>query len=207
MIEQKSVIQYAEEEKEVRSYHVGTQVRPKIDLYLHVTTRRLLLSGETHGLGGESIFMQEAYIQDISGISAFSAKGRSLFMLIYGFILFIIGIVILFALGVLGVFGIIFIILGLYLIIRGLIVRKSVELTVYSKTAQGTPIMIGASSAKRGPSLVSIGLSGLFSSTYVKPGKDAHRMVKELSACVLDLQADPENALKKWGGQSSGEGR
>ncbi len=206
MIEQKSVIQYAEEEKEVRSYHVGTQVRPKIDLYLHVTTRRLLLSGETHGLGGESIFMQEAYIQDISGISAFSAKGRSLLMLIYGFILFIIGIVILFALG-LEVFGIIFIILGLYLIIRGLIVRKSVELTVYSKTAQGTPIMIGASSAKRGPSLVSIGLSGLFGSTYVKLGKDADRMVKELSACVLDLQADPENALKKWGGQSSGEGR
>jgi hypothetical protein len=196
-------IQLADGEEIVRDYHAAVQKRPKINIYVAVTTRRLLSAGESKGVGGKSAFMSEVYIQNISGIRAFYGGGIDLIMLIVGLFLTIIGGVISFEVPFIGIYiGILLILVGLYYLFSSLMRRgKAVSLEVFSKDATGVPISIGATSTRLGPTLTSLGLSSylrLGRRTYLKPGPDSERMVRELSACVMDLQSDRENALKKW---------
>lgn len=195
-------IQLADGEEIVRDYHAAVQRRPKIDIYVAVTTRRLLSAGESKGISGGSVFMGEVYIQDISGIQALFGGGIDLIRLIMGLLGIIIGIALFHVGSFLIIVGILFLLGGLYFTYSALMSRgKVVLLEVFSKGATGVPISIGATSTRSGPSLTSLGLGaylGLGRQTYVKPGPDSERMVRELSACVMDLQSDPENAFKKW---------
>ena len=195
-------IQLADGEEIVRDYHAAVQKRPKINIYVAVTTRRLLSAGESKGVGGKSAFMSEVYIQNISGIRAFYGRGIDLIRIIVGLFLTIIG-VISFKVPFIGIYiGILLILVGLYYLFSSLMRRgKAVSLEVFSKDATGVPISIGTTSTRLGPTLTSLGLSSylrLGRRTYLKPGPDAERMVRELSACIMDLQSDRENALKKW---------
>jgi len=195
-------IQLAEGEEIVRDYHAAVQNRPKINIYVAVTTRRLLSVGESKGIRGKSAFMSEVYIQNITGIRAFYGGGIDLIMLIVGLFLTIIGVVF-FKVPFIGIYiGILLILVGLYYLFSSLMRRgKAVSLEVFSKDATGVPISIGTTSTRRGPTSASLGLSSylmLGRRTYLKPGPDSERMVRELSACVMDLQSDRENALKKW---------
>ena len=191
-------IQLGDGEEIVRDYHAAVQQKPKIDVFVAVTTRRLLSAGESKGLGGGAIFMSEAYIQDIGGITALYGGGLRLARLITGIIVLLIGIGLLFAGSVIVVLGIIFLLVGLYAAYTAVAGRgRVVTLDVLSKGAGGLAISLGASTTRTGPSLMSLGLGGV-RQAYVKPGPDAEKMVRELSACVMDLQSDRENALKKW---------
>jgi len=202
-------IQLADGEEIVRDYHAAVQRRPKINIYVAVTTRRLLSVGESKGVGGKSVSMGEVYIQDTSGVRAFFGGGIDWIRLIMGLFLIIISIIF-FSFGSSGInVGIIFTLVGILLVLGGLYYLfsalmsrgKAVFLEVFSKEAAGVPISIGATSTRSGPTLTSLGLSSylrLGRQTYLKPGPDSERMVRELSACVMDLQSDRENALKKW---------
>jgi hypothetical protein len=193
-------IQLADGEEIVREYHAATQKRTKIDIFVAVTTRRLLRVGQSKGFGGRSVFMEEAYIHDISGVNAFYARYIRLLRLISGIIEFIIGILIMqYALNFYPILfvGVLFLLVGLYSAVSAIIGGKAVSLSVYSKAAMGVVVSLGAKSSRERPSLFSIGLRGV-REAYVKPGRDAERMTRELSACIIDLQTDPEHALKKW---------
>jgi len=187
-------IQLADGEEIIRDYHAAIQSRPKINIYLAVTTRRLLSAGESKGVGGGSLSMSEVYIQDISGISAFYGSGIDLRSLIAGLVFIIIG-AFFFIVPFIGIlFGILFLLAGLYSLYYFLKHRgKAAFLEVFSKSGMSTPISLTATTERR-PSLISLGLRA----NYVMPGPDFERLVNELSACVMDLQSDPENAIKKW---------
>lgn len=191
-------IQLADGEEVVRDYHAAVQQKPKIDIFVAVTTRRLLSAGESKGFGGGSIFMSEAYIQDIGGITALSGGGLRLARLIGGIIVLLIGIGLIFVGSYISALGVIFLLVGLYAAYTAIANRgKVVTLEVFSKGAAGVPVYLGASSTRTGPSLTSLGLGGV-RPVYIKPGPDAEKMVRELSACIMDMQSDRENALRKW---------
>ena len=191
-------IQLGDGEEIVRDYHAAVQRRPKIDIFVAVTTRRLLSAGESKGLGGGAIFMSEAYIQDIGGITALYGGGFDIARLITGFIVLFIGIGMMFLGGILFAIGILFLLGGLYVLYTAIVGRgRVVTLDVLSKGGSVWAVSLGASTTRSGPSLSSLGLGGV-RQAYVKPGPDAEKMVRELSACVMDLQSDRENALRKW---------
>ena len=159
--------------------------------------------GESKGVGGKSASMSEVYIQNINGIRAFYGGGFDWIRLIEGLLLTIIGGVISFKVPFIGIYiGILLILVGLYYLFSSLMRRgKEVSLEVFSKDATDVPISIGTTSTRSGPTPTSLGLSSYLSlgrRTYLKPGPDSERMVRELSACVMDLQSDREDALKKW---------
>ncbi|MGC8618758.1 MAG: hypothetical protein ACP5UZ_08530 [Thermoplasmata archaeon] len=198
-------IQLAEGERLVRDYHAGVQKRPKVNIFLAVTTRRLLAVGETKKIGGKSILMAESYLQDVSGINALYGGGIQIVTLIAGIIFFLIGIGLIHAgateyysaFGFVYYIGIIFFLVGIGLIVSAVLGRGRVlVINVFSRAALGIPISIGVTSTKHGPSP---GAMGWGKRVYVKPGPDAEKMIKELSAFIMDLQSEPESALKKWG--------
>jgi len=194
-------IQLAEGEQLIREYNVGVlkkRFKPKINLSLGITTRRIIEVGESRKIGGKALLMSEVYIQDVAGLNAMYAGGIQILQLIAGILLLIIGIGLTFA-GIVGqIIGAILIIIGLILVIIAIVGRgKILILNIRSKSNQGTPISIGVTSTKRGPSLEAIGLG---KDIYIKPGPDAERVIKELSSFIMDLQSDPESALKKWSG-------
>jgi hypothetical protein len=189
-------IQLADGEEIVRDYHAATQKKPKIDIFVAVTTRRLLSAGESKGLGGGSVFMAEAYIQDISGVTALYGGGLRLARLIAGIVAVLIGIGIFFT--PIAPLGVLFLLGGLYAAYTAIANRgRVVTLDVYNKGAASVTVSVGATTTRTGPSLFSLGLAGA-RPAYVKPGPDAERMVRELSACIIDLQSDRENGLRKW---------
>jgi hypothetical protein len=197
-------IQLAEDEQLIREYNVGflkKRFKPKINLSLVVTNRRIIEVGESRKIGGKALLMSDVQIQDVAGFNAILAGGIQILQLIAGILLFIIGIGIIFSnngiiIGIVGIIGDILILIGFILVIVAIVGRgKMLILNIRSRSTQGTPISIGVTSTKRGPSLEAIGLGR---NVYIKPGPDAEKVIIELSSLIMDLQSDPESALKKW---------
>jgi len=187
-------IQLADGEEIIRDYHAAVQKRPKMNIYLAVTTRRLLFAGESKRFGGRGLYMNDVYTQDISGISAFSGR-ISLIWLILGLVMIIIGGVIYFEVPFIGIIiGILLILVGLYFLIYTLLRRKLGFIEIFSKGGMSA-ISLWTTYTRRGSGVITLG----WNAKHIRPGPDFERLVNELSACVMDLQSDPENALKKWG--------
>ncbi|MGC9167124.1 MAG: hypothetical protein ACP5GR_05740 [Thermoplasmata archaeon] len=194
-------IQLAEGEQLIREYNVGflkKRFKPKINLSLVVTNRRIIEVGESRKIGGKALLMSDVQIQDVAGFNAILAGGFQILLLIVGILLFIIGIGIIFSNNgiIIGIVGIIGVLIGFILVIVAIVGRgKMLILNIRSRSTQGTPISISVTSTKRGPSLEAIGLGR---NVYIKPGPDAEKVIRELSSLIMDLQSDPESALKKW---------
>ncbi len=199
-------IQLAEGEQLIREYNVGflkKRFKPKINLSLGVTNRRIIEVGESRKIGGKALLMSDVQIQDVAGFNAILAGGIQILQLIAGILLFIIGLGTIFTntnfgiiFGIMEIIGVILILIGFILVIVAILGRgKMLIINIRSRSTQGTPISIGVTSTKRGPSLEAIGLGR---NVYIKPGPDAEKVILELSSIIMDLQSDPESALKKW---------
>ncbi|MGC8673473.1 MAG: hypothetical protein ACP5TO_08280, partial [Thermoplasmata archaeon] len=71
-------IQLAEGEQLIREYNVGflkKRFKPKINLSLGVTNRRIIEVGESRKIGGKALLMSDVQIQDVVGFNAILAGG------------------------------------------------------------------------------------------------------------------------------------
>jgi len=196
MVDEIHGIQLAEGEQKVKEWYCAKLRRPKVDGYAVVTTRRLMYAGSSSGVLGGTAFMSEVHLEDIGGVSAIYGGGISLMRIITGVIFLIVSMVFFFVYWPLGI---IFLLPAIYLFYTSYTQRgKIVGLTVYSKGSGSAPINFSAQSNSNRPGLISLGLSSWFSNKTIEPGPDAEKMVKEISACIMDIQSDSIKGPERW---------
>lgn len=204
----------ADGETVVREYEATYMENPRKEGYLIATNRRLIFCGEAKGMAGSSMIVKDVKIEHVTGIHAFISGGKNLRQ--------IIGIIFL---------AILFIILGqvvsdLYLpelttlfytglIFPGFMAYKLINnplktsmLSMVVMADNQTPSSVSVTAAASGNFISSLlsrpGFDGSHAALSVAagPGRDTVEMIKELGALVLDIQAQGEYAVKRWGSKS-----
>lgn len=167
----------------IRDYVCADIRSPRCMGYLTVTNKRVLFNGE----GSGSRIAQQAWIDGVTGVTAYYGRDIQISMVVGGALLLLCSP---FAAMVNPLVLFLFMGLGILLIIVGLM-QKCFKLSIHSSNYTGNSISFGS-----GPTNM-LGNAALLSLTG-GPTVDTNKMMDELGALIQDLQTQGDLAIKKW---------
>ncbi|WLR55499.1 hypothetical protein LC048_00275 [Mesobacillus subterraneus] len=192
----------SEGETVIREYEASYIENPKTEGYLVATNRRLIFTGSSKSMMGNSLIVRETKIDQVSGVLSNLSRGKNIDQIIFGIILVLVGLVSLIV-GDFGFFSLISLLIiawGAHTLYKAFTLSGiQMYLSILTSGQSSSAIQV-AVEAKSGI-LGRFGLGGDTAWLAVAasgPGKHTEQMIREIGALVQDIQVMGDLAIDKW---------
>lgn len=194
-------VHLSEDEQVIREYEASYIAKPRTEGYIIATNRRLIFTGSSTGVLGNSIVVRETKIDTITGVISELNRGKSLAQIIFGIIISIIGLLMLstdFLLFINDFVSAIILLIGGYMLYKA-IKFPGVEMYLSILTSgQFSSAIQVAVAAKSGLFSKLSNNSAWLSVTASGPGANTEQLIREVGALIHDIQIMGDLAIEKW---------
>lgn len=190
----------SETESVIREYEASYLKNPKTEGYIIATNRRLIFTGSSKSLMGNSIVVRETKIEQVSGVISQISRGKNIGQIIFGLVAGIIGISFLFVGGFATLIGILGVALGAHQLYRAFF-KSGVEmvLSILASGESNSAIQVSVEAKSGIFSRFGLGGNSAWMSIVASaPGRHTEQLISELGALVQDIQIMGDHAIEKW---------
>ncbi|MFG6496264.1 hypothetical protein P8610_12935 [Fictibacillus sp. UD] len=196
----------SEGETVIREYEASYIENPKTEGYLVATNRRLIFTGSSKSMMGNSLLVRETKVDQVTGVISQLSRGKNIGQIIFGAILSLVGLFTVFngdGFGFISLFALIILAWGLHTLYKAF-TQSGVQMYLGIQTSGQSSSAIQVAVEAKSGILSRFGLGGdtaWLSVAASGPGRHTEQMIREVGALVQDIQVMGDLAIDKWVGQ------